>query len=197
MLAIIFPKHTFHPRFCVAPLNFCHVPLPLFRRHHRRQYEQPRCRLASNVKSHFHTWSIMKVVQAADCLPEFGAFTPFRLETANNKNRKVSAKGRFDTLMRLSKPGVDPASKVSGGAISVIFGSQVSLRAHYCKRDEVYFTTLLWKTMEGKMALYRESYFSNCTNSWWIKLLSWVLGRAIASIAPSGSEPAWNSRSAI
>jgi len=28
-------------------------------------------------------------------------------------------------------------------AISVIFGIQVSLRVHYCKRDEVYFTTLL------------------------------------------------------
>ena len=29
-----------------------------------------------------------------------------------------------------------------GGTISVIVGSQVSLRAHYCKRDEAYFTTL-------------------------------------------------------
>jgi len=32
-----------------------------------------------------------------------------------------------------------------GGAISVIFCSQVSLRVHYCKRHEVYFTTLLWQ----------------------------------------------------
>jgi len=32
-----------------------------------------------------------------------------------------------------------------GGAISVIFGSQASLRVHCCKRDEVYFTTLLWR----------------------------------------------------
>jgi len=39
-------------------------------------------------------------------------------------------------------PGVDPASKVSG-AISVIFSSYVSLQFHYCKREEVYFTTLL------------------------------------------------------
>ena len=32
-----------------------------------------------------------------------------------------------------------------GGAISVIFGSQVWLRVHYYKRDEVYCTTLLWQ----------------------------------------------------
>jgi len=36
----------------------------------------------------------------------------------------------------------DPARK-SIGAISVIFGSLVSLRVNYCKRDEAYFTTLL------------------------------------------------------
>jgi len=29
------------------------------------------------------------------------------------------------------------------GAVSEIFGSQVTLRVHYCKRDEVYFTTVL------------------------------------------------------
>jgi len=29
------------------------------------------------------------------------------------------------------------------GAISVKFGNQVSVGVHYCKRDEVYFTTLL------------------------------------------------------
>jgi len=32
-----------------------------------------------------------------------------------------------------------------GGVISVLFGSQVSLRVHYCKGDEVYFTTPLWQ----------------------------------------------------
>jgi len=37
----------------------------------------------------------------------------------------------------------DPTSKLRGEAISVLFGSQVSLRLRYCKRDEVYFTTLL------------------------------------------------------
>ena len=33
-----------------------------------------------------------------------------------------------------------------GGAISVIFGRQVWSRVHYCKRDEVYFTILLWQS---------------------------------------------------
>jgi len=28
------------------------------------------------------------------------------------------------------------------------------------------------KTMDGKMALYRECCFTNCTKSWWKKLLS-------------------------
>jgi len=43
----------------------------------------------------------------------------------------------------VSEAGSDPASKFRGGAISVIFCSQVSLRVHYCKRDVVCFTTLL------------------------------------------------------
>ena len=43
----------------------------------------------------------------------------------------------------LSTAGSDPASKFKGGAISIIFGSQVSLRVHCCKTDEVYLTTVL------------------------------------------------------
>jgi len=38
--------------------------------------------------------------------------------------------------------GTDPNSKFRV-VISVIFGIQVSLRVHFCKRGEVYFTTLL------------------------------------------------------
>jgi len=30
-----------------------------------------------------------------------------------------------------------------GGAIALKFGGQVSLRVHYCKRDEVHFVTVL------------------------------------------------------
>jgi len=43
------------------------------------------------------------------------------------------------TVHMIVSPRADPASKVRGGAISVIFGSQVSLRVHWCK-SEVYFT---------------------------------------------------------
>ena len=39
----------------------------------------------------------------------------------------------------------DPASKVRG-AISVIFGGQISYRLCYCKKDEVCFTTLEWQS---------------------------------------------------
>jgi len=46
----------------------------------------------------------------------------------------------------------DPASKFRG-AISVLFGSQVSLRVHVCKRDEVYLTTLLWQNNWGQNGL--------------------------------------------
>jgi len=50
-------------------------------------------------------------------------------------NFQRGANARFDL-------GADLANKVMG-AISVIFGSHVSLRVHHCKRDEVHFTTLL------------------------------------------------------
>jgi len=48
--------------------------------------------------------------------------------------------------------GADPLVSLGGrgGAISVIFGNQVLLRVHYRKRDEVFFTTLLWQKMDGK-----------------------------------------------
>ena len=54
-------------------------------------------------------------------------------------------------------PGADPASTLRG-TISVIFGSQASLRLHYGKRHEVYFTTLLWQN-----------------NRWLNGLISWML----------------------
>jgi len=46
------------------------------------------------------------------------------------------------------------------GAISLIFGSQVSLRFHYCKRDEVYFTTLLWQNNGRQNGLTSRILFS-------------------------------------
>ena len=36
------------------------------------------------------------------------------------------------------------------GAVSVTFDSQVSLRVHYCKKKEVYFTTLQWHKTDGR-----------------------------------------------
>ena len=61
------------------------------------------------------------------------------------------------TLLAGSARDADPARKVRG-AVSVTLGNQV-LRVHYCKRDEVRFTTLLCKPIDRKMALYRECCF--------------------------------------
>jgi len=47
-----------------------------------------------------------------------------------------------------------------GGCFSVKFGSQVSLRVHYCTRDEVYFTTLLWWNNRRKNGLVSQMLFS-------------------------------------
>ena len=83
---------------------------------------------------------------------------------ASQINRKVHDTNRYFSLplsafyWLISASGSDPISKVSG-AISIILGSRVLLRVHYRKRDEVYFRTLLWQTMDGNMALYRECFF--------------------------------------
>jgi len=44
--------------------------------------------------------------------------------------------------------------------ISVVFGSGVSLRVHYRKRDEVYFTTLLWQNNGRQNSLISWMLFS-------------------------------------
>ena len=91
-------------------------------------------------------------------------------------------------LLCLQKQGrIQPVSL--GRAISMIFGSQVSLQVHYCKRDEAYFITLLWQKMDGKVALYRECCFPNCSKSWQKKLLSEVLGGPIVPIATPRIRP--------
>jgi len=62
---------------------------------------------------------------------------------------------------------IQPVS-VGGKAISVIFGSQVSLRIHYCKTDEVYFTVHCCdKALDSKIALSRKHCFPNCKKSSW------------------------------
>jgi len=57
---------------------------------------------------------------------------------------EVGTKGLIHGLVKLTQfcAGADPTSKFRA-AISVIFGIQVSLRVHYCKGNEVCFTTLL------------------------------------------------------
>jgi len=58
----------------------------------------------------------------------------------------------------LTTAGVDPASKFR--AISVIFGSQVSLQVHYCKTDQVCFTTLLLQNNGRPNSLMLRMLFS-------------------------------------
>jgi len=58
-----------------------------------------------------------------------------------------------------SDTGADPASEFKG-ATSVIFDIEVSLRVHYCKRDEVYFTTLLWQNNWRQNGLIWRMLFS-------------------------------------
>ena len=59
---------------------------------------------------------------------------------------EIGTKGLIHGLVNLMQfcAGADPTSKFRA-AISVIFGIQVSLRVHYCKRDEVYFRTAVTK----------------------------------------------------
>ena len=72
------------------------------------------------------------------------------METAHCASRHVSVE---------TFPGADPASKFRG-AISVIFGTQVSLWVHYCKRDKVNFTTLLWQNNGRQNGLIPRMIFS-------------------------------------
>jgi len=71
---------------------------------------------------------------------------------------KLGAK-RIGWLELSFSPGADPARKF-GSAISEIFRSQVSLRVHYCKRDEVYFTALLWQNNGRQNGLISRTFFS-------------------------------------
>ena len=54
-----------------------------------------------------------------------------------------------------------------GGAISVIFGSQVSYRFSTVIRKKHTSQHCCNKTMDDKMALYHERCFPNCKKTWW------------------------------
>jgi len=64
-----------------------------------------------------------------------------------------------DYYSALLHSGVDPANTFRG-AISVIFGSQVLLRVHCCKTDEVYFTAQLWQNNGRQSGLVSRVLFS-------------------------------------
>jgi len=52
--------------------------------------------------------------------------------------------------------------RLAGGAISAVSGSQVSLWVRYCKcrRDEIYFTTLVWQNSGRQNGLKSRMLFS-------------------------------------
>jgi len=64
-----------------------------------------------------------------------------------------------ERLFVVIRSGADPASEFRG-AISEIFGSQVSLRVLRYKRDDVYFTTLLWQNSGRQNGLASRMLFS-------------------------------------
>jgi len=65
--------------------------------------------------------------------------------------------------------GADPANKVGGSDFSNIWQPSLITASLLQERwSTAYFTTLRDKTMDDKMALYRECCFPICTKSWWI-----------------------------
>jgi len=50
----------------------------------------------------------------------------------------------LDRLRSRLQSGADPANKFSGGNFSNIW-QPISVRVHYCKRDEAYFTIRQWQ----------------------------------------------------
>jgi len=62
-------------------------------------------------------------------------------------------------LYRRNQEQIQPAVRLGVGAISIIFGSKVSLRVHYCKRDEDNFSTLLWQNSGRQNGLISRMLF--------------------------------------
>ena len=81
------------------------------------------------------------------CFFEIGHYFVFSLIAENwfkllHAARCVHLRCMLLSCILLDQEQIQPV-RLGGGAISVIFGRQVRSRVHYCKRDEVYFTTLL------------------------------------------------------
>ena len=74
---------------------------------------------------------------------------------------------------------------LGGGTISVIFRSQVYNSFTTVRETKYTSQHCCDKTMDdNKMDLCRQCSFVNCTKSWWIKLLSQVLGMGVAIVTP-------------
>ena len=75
-----------------------------------------------------------------------------------------------------------------GGAISVMFGIQVSLRVHYCKRHEVIFTTRLWQNNGRQNVLIISRMLFSQLYEIMVHKVTFVGFRGmVAPIAPPGS----------
>ena len=87
-----------------------------------------------------------------------------------------------------SKQGrIQPVSL--GGAISVKFGSQVLLWVHYCKTDEIYFTTLLWHKNGRQNGPISQMLFSELCKILVNKVTFVGFRGTIAPIAPPPLDP--------
>jgi len=134
------------------------------------------------------------VCQPFDTLPNFSVpFRPDHLTHTSKPKNSFSVLGckrfrsdvftscSFPNLKFLTPRNVDPANKVRV-AISVICGKAKRMKYNsqqYCD-----------KTMDDKMALYRECCFPSCRRTWWIKLYSQVVWGGKSSQSPPGSAPA-------
>jgi len=78
------------------------------------------------------------------------------------------------------------------GRISVILGSQVSLPVHYRKKEEVYFTTLLWQNKGRQNGLTSRLLFSKL-NKIMVKKVTFVGLRGGGNRPPSDHKYAYSS----
>ena len=76
--------------------------------------------------------------------------------------------------------------RLRGQAISVLFGTQVLCRFRYCKRDEAYFTALLWQNNGRQNSLKSQMLFSDLYKIM-VKEVTFTGFRGGGAIDPLGS----------
>jgi len=76
----------------------------------------------------------------------------------DKKSKKEHVTNTYIAVSVYTISRVDPANKVRGRVISVIFGGQVSLQVHYCKRDKVHVchNTVLTKQWAANSLILRK-----------------------------------------